>query len=1135
MNNLLNILRQRPFLSVFLTQFFGAFNDNLFRSSMVAFITYKLTTIAPSDKEIIVTLAMGLFMLPFFLFSATAGEIADKIRKDLMFKITKMIEVGIVTIGVLGFYFNNPYLLLIVLTLMGTQSAFFGPAKYSILPDVLKKNEIIAGNAIFEAGTYLAILSGIIIGGVIMSGSGTGLVAVSFWICSVAIIGLVASFFIPKIPAVAPETKISPNFLKTTWNNMKFATIKREIFLCILGISWFWLVGAVIISQIPNYSEKVLNGTTGVYTLLLTLFSCGVGIGAIACQMLLKGEITSKYLPITAILMTVFLGDLAMASLNIEPTATKLSIIEFVSSIRGFRISFDILMLAGCGGMFMVPLNAMLQTLSSYKVRSRVIATNNIINALFMVIGSGICALLLSKGVAISGIFVVLAIANAVVTVYICGLLPEHLVRALAKKIVNMIYKVEIRGAENLEKLKGKTVIIANHTSFLDAILLWVYLPENVFYAINTYVAKVWWIRPLLHLTRYVTLDPTSSMSVKSIVDEVKKGRRVAIFPEGRITTTGTLMKVYPGPAMIADKTNADILPIYIEGSQYSVFARFSENFKKRPKSEIIMNILPPRKLNVDKNLVGKKRRLESAKKLYDLMCEMKFKTQNFNNSLFKSLVDASKLVGKNKLIIEDTARKPISYKKLIIGILALGKKLKQKTESKEFVGLMLPNSIGVAVAFFGLSIYRRTPCMINFSSGIKNIISACKVSKIKQICTSREFIKKAQMENLIVALENEEIKMIYLEDVKSEITFMDKIKAMYKSCNPLKYVSKVSSNDPAVVLFTSGSEGVPKGVVLSHSNINANRCQIASIAPFGIMDKVFNAMPVFHSFGITAGLMLPLLSGLKVFMYPTPLHYRIVPEMIYDTDSTVMFGTDTFFNGYAKSAHPYDFHTIRFAVAGAEKVKDETHRVWSDTFGVRLLEGYGATETAPVLSVNMPMNYKRGSVGRLLPDIEYKLEKIVGIEDGGKLIVKGPNIMLGYLTEAKPGKIVPLDKGWYDTGDIVDIDEQGFITIKGRAKRFAKIAGEMVSLSAVETEVSKVWKEFENAVVAIPDEKRGEQIVLFTNNKNATRDELQEAFKSSGISEISTPRAIKILDSLPLMGSGKIDYVKLNEIALGE
>ncbi len=342
-------------------------------------------------------------------------------------------------------------------------------------------------------------------------------------------------------------------------------------------------------------------------------------------------------------------------------------------------------------------------------------------------------------------------------------------------------------------------------------------------------------------------------------------------------------------------------------------------------------------------------------------------------------------------------------------------------------------------------------------------------------------------------------------------------------------------SNKPAVVLFTSGSEGLPKGVVLSHSNLLANRAQLAARVDFSAQDIILNILPLFHSFGLTAGMLLPLLSGMRAFLYPSPLRYRVVPEISYEINATILFGTNTFLSGYAKHAHPYDFYSIRYVFAGAEKLQEDTRQVWSTKFGIRIFEGYGATETSPVLAANTPMDNQAGAVGRLLPGISYQLEPVPGVKTGAKLHVSGPNIMLGYLLSEKPGELAPpaskFGEGWYDTGDIVDVDESGFVTIQGRAKRFAKVGGEMVSLAAAEDFAVCVWPQGQHAVVAVPDPKKGEQLVLVTDVAGANRKELLE--NAQGIGEINLPKQIIAIDVIPLMGSGKIDYPAVTELVI--
>jgi acyl-[acyl-carrier-protein]-phospholipid O-acyltransferase/long-chain-fatty-acid--[acyl-carrier-protein] ligase len=441
---------------------------------------------------------------------------------------------------------------------------------------------------------------------------------------------------------------------------------------------------------------------------------------------------------------------------------------------------------------------------------------------------------------------------------------------------------------------------------------------------------------------------------------------------------------------------------------------------------------------------------------------------------------------------------------------------------------VLLPNSAGVAVVFMALQTIGRVPAMLNFSAGPVNVLSAMKAAQVKTVLTSRAFIEKGRLDKLVNAI-GAEARVVYLEDVRVSIGLADKIAGFAQGTTPRVARSAI---DPAVVLFTSGSEGTPKGVVLSHRNILANAAQALARVDANANDKVFNVLPVFHSFGLTGGMMMPLLSGIPIFMYPSPLHYRIVPELIYQTGATILFGTDTFLSGYARSAHAYDFRTLRLVLAGAEAVKDRTRQVYMERYGIRILEGYGVTETAPVLAMNTPMANRPGTVGRLSPLMEYRLEEVAGIEEGGRLSVRGPNVMLGYLRAENPGVLEPLQDGWHDTGDIVSIDANGFIAIKGRAKRFAKVAGEMVSLSAVEAMAAALWPQAISVAVTAPDARKGERIVLLTTQKDADRTAMQRQAKAAGASELAVPAVVQIVDKVPLLGTGKTDYVAASAMA---
>ena len=413
-----------------------------------------------------------------------------------------------------------------------------------------------------------------------------------------------------------------------------------------------------------------------------------------------------------------------------------------------------------------------------------------------------------------------------------------------------------------------------------------------------------------------------------------------------------------------------------------------------------------------------------------------------------------------------------------------------------------------------------------------------CKTAVVKKVITSRLFIRNAKMENVVEELKDSGFQVVYLEDLRNKISLWEKINA-YLRYKIKRVPHQAGGNKKAVILFTSGSEGAPKAVVLSHANIISNIKQMAAIETINVTDTIFNALPMFHSFGLTVGTLFPLLEGAKLFLYPSPLHYRVISEIVYEIGASVMFGTDTFFRGYAKIAHPIDFHNIRFMFGGAEAIKPDTRNMWVERFGIRVMEAYGSTECSPVVTANNRIFNRFGSIGKLLPKIQHKIIPVDGIENGGELVVKGPNIMMGYIMPDNPGVLVPLEGGWYHTGDVVDIDEIGFVFIKDRIKRFAKIGGEMVSLNAVDEMVRNAYArsgaEYSYGVVSVPHESKGEQIVLVTNNKDVTQDGLHSFIRSNGMSELYLPRIILYHDSLPVFATGKADNVTLKKQVLEE
>ncbi|MFT5425615.1 MAG: acyl-[acyl-carrier-protein]-phospholipid O-acyltransferase [Gammaproteobacteria bacterium] len=709
----------------------------------------------------------------------------------------------------------------------------------------------------------------------------------------------------------------------------------------------------------------------------------------------------------------------------------------------------------------------------------------------------------------------------------------------LLRCLLKLLYRVEVNGLEHYQAAGDRVLIVANHTSLLDGILLYAWLPDTPTFAINTRIADRKSFKLFLKFVDLFVMDPTNPLSVKSMVKFLSQNKKAVIFPEGRITTTGSLMKIYAGPGLIADKSGATVLPIAIDGAIFSPFSYLQKQECIVWFPQITLTILPPEKFDIDENIHGHDRRKHAATMMQDIMYLLTYSSFNHRTTIFAAMLSAANRYGKNTLIAEDINREPVSYKQLITKAMIVGGIIRQETEANEHLGIMMPNVIGTLVTFLAIQYSTRVPAMINFTSGTQAVIRACNTGKIKTIYTSRKFIQKANLEELATALEDE-VRLVYLEDLSKRISVFNKLAGLIRSFYPQAHYRRLAKNispdDPAVILFTSGSEGSPKGVVLSHSNALSNYAQVSCHIDFRPQDLIFSCLPLFHTFGLNAGFLMPLFGGSKVFLYPTPLHYRIIPELVYELEATILFGSNTFFKGYARHAHPYDFHTLRYTVAGAEKLREETQRTWMEKFGIRIYQGYGVTETSPVISVNTPMENKLGAVGRPVSKMEYYLEPVEGIEEGGRLFVKGPNVMLGYLLPDGDGEVQASASdrgpGWYDTGDIVKVDEDGYFYILGRAKRFAKIAGEMVSLTAVEELATQTWPGFSHAAVSLQDDKKGEKIILITDNKNALRKHFQDQLRKDKHGELYLPKKVLLAEELPVLGTGKTDYVTLTQMA---
>ena len=1044
-SNRLYLFRDIRFLPIFIIQFCGCFNDSVLKNALIILVTYQLSAQLSISAPILVLFANAIFVLPFVIFASIAGQISDKYERSSVVKIIKLFEIIIILFAIYGFIHTSLVILFLSILFMGIHSTFFGPIKYSVLPDHLNKSELLGANGFVEASTFISILIGTIIGGYYTING--HLIAIILLL--VAIIGFVTSYFLPKSNNANSEVKVSFKLLRDSLAMINYAKARKQLYLAILGISWFWFISAAILAQIPSLAKETFGADENVANLFLATFSIGVGVGSFWCNRILENKITTKYIFISAVGISIFGIDLFFASrismIHYEPEQLK-GLYMFLSKKHNWRILIDLFFISAIGGLYIVPLFAVLQYFSPPAHRSRIIAINNFINSIFMAGSTIILSLLFYLGCSITFVILFVSLLNIAVALYIYKSIPEMkivpfaVIRGIFKFLFGLVYNVEVKGIENFYQAGERVVVIANHISYIDPPLLASYLPGELTFAINTSVSKALWVRPFLKMARTLPLDPTSAMAIKTLIKVVQKNKKIAIFPEGRRSATGSLMKIYEGPSMIAEKAGATILPIRIDGTQFTHFAKLRNILKTRLFPKVTITILPPVQYIVNDDMEAKEKRKYVGQKLYDIMADMMFESSDYKHTIFKSLIDSAKIYGFNKEIIKDAEDHTVTYRQLIRKSFAFANLIAKDSQDKSYIGLMMNNRLDTIAIFYAMQACGRKPVMIDYTSSTKSIINACRVSSIKVMYISVTLIKDFNLQQTIEELLKLNIKVIYLEDLKNRMNIYLRCKVFIFSFLPQSYYNNICNdhddNSPAVVLFNQSATEMPQAIVLSHQNLQANRYQLLAKIHFSPDDFVFIALPLFSCNGL-AGALTSILNGIRIFIYPSPLDYRTIPELIYGFSITILLSTDKFLKNYAQYAHPYDFYSIRYVFAYSEKLQDETRQLWLDKFGTRIFEVYSNAAASPVISCNTPMHYRLDSVGRLMPKIEFHISQVAGIDDGGKLSIKGPNIMLGYMQYDNPGVICPtfsskLGSGWYETDDIVKIDSEGYITFLG-------------------------------------------------------------------------------------------------------
>ncbi len=913
-----HLLKTQRFLPLFITQFFGAFNDNLFKNALLTFVAIKMI----HQAEILSNLIAGLFVIPFFLFSAVAGEIADKYPRHIIARILKFIEL-ILMIGVgLAFYTHNLFSLIIIITLMGIQSAFFGPVKYALLPQQLKTDELITANAYIESSTYTAILLGLILGTLLPIKTTIALLILF------AVIGLIASCQIPTTLPSRPKAKISLNFFKAIIKNYRFLSKYRLIFMSILGISWFWLIGALVAVQIYPLCSQILHTDKSVITFFLILFSLGIIAGSFSCNQLLKGFINVVYVPISAFGMGVCLFLIYLFIRNYPTPLNTISFFDFFTLPYSWGLCMTLFSLAFFGGLFVIPLNAFIQNRAPKKYTATVIAGNNIFNALAMTIAAIFAIVFFSLGFSLPQLFLIIAVISFIIALYICALLPDNMTRSLLQSLLRFLFKCRVVGMENFKLAGRKVLIISNHVSLLDGILLAAFMPQRITFAINTEWTQKWFMPFIRLLVDFYPIDSHNPLSIRNLAAQIKKGRKVMIFPEGRVTTTGAMMKIYEGAGVVAALSGAKILPIRIDGPQYSKFSYLKDKFPTKIFPKITLTLLSPCKINFSD-------RHKIAQQLYKIMVEMLYKTTENETNLFNALLFSTKKYGRRHMVLHQYEHHSLTLGDLLYQSYLLGVAIKRLYPKAEKICLSSVEGIDGLILFFAIIAAEKTV----FIGQKKDYPILNKITDIN-------------------------------------VRIKDKFIAF---CHCLfRHQIPTSGEKIAIVLSYNN-----KPISLSHKNLLSVCNQINTVLSFNIKDKVINAFPLFSFVGLTLTTLLPLFAGSQI-LFCRQISY--IPEICYDAQATIIAGDDYFYKRIGKIAHPYDFFNFRYILCDQSLTAD-TFDLWVKKFGIRILCGCFLSSVGAAISLNTTMNNRFGSCGILLPGIKKERNCLISDSFAGNQI----------------------------------------------------------------------------------------------------------------------------------------------------